>query len=232
MKKIILTISAIFLITVNANAAELKTTTQKASYALGSDLAKNFTKQGVDIDSKALLAGMEDVLNNRKLKLTAKEMAEAVTDVKKTILAKQADKRNIIAKKNSAMGKSFLAKNAKKPGVKTLDSGLQYIVIHKGKGNLATEDDYINAHYKGTLIDGTEFDSSYQRGKPIEFQMDNVIKGWGLALKKMRPGAKWKIFVPANLAYGKKGAGKLIGPNQTLIFDIELLSLNKTKPNR
>ena len=97
---------------------------------------------------------------------------------------------------------------------------------------MATEDDYINAHYKGTLIDGTEFDSSYQRGKPIEFQMDNVIKGWGLALKKMRPGAKWKIFVPANLAYGKKGAGKLIGPNQTLIFDIELLSLNKTKPNR
>lgn len=229
MKKTILTLSIALLTATNANAVELKTTTQKASYALGSDIAKNFVQQGVEIDSKALLAGMEDIINNNKLQLSAKEMQQAVLDVKKQILAKIEKENAIKGEKNLKKGTAFLTKNKTKKGVKTLDSGLQFIVKKEGKGNFATEDDHLTAHYRGTLIDGTEFDSSYTRGTPIEFQMSNVIKGWGEALKKMQPGAKWQIFVPSHLAYGKKGAGKLIGPNETLIFDIELLTVAKDK---
>jgi len=229
MKKTILTLSIALLTATNANAVELKTTTQKASYALGSDIAKNFVQQGVEIDSKALLAGMEDIINNNKLQLSAKEMQQAVLDVKKQILAKIEKENAVKGEKNLKKGTAFLTKNKTKKGVKTLDSGLQFIVKKEGKGNFATEDDHLTAHYRGTLIDGTEFDSSYTRGTPIEFQMSNVIKGWGEALKKMQPGAKWQIFVPSHLAYGKKGAGKLIGPNETLIFDIELLTVAKDK---
>jgi FKBP-type peptidyl-prolyl cis-trans isomerase FklB len=230
MQKTTLALSIALLLSTNANAAtELKTITQKASYALGSDLANNFIRQGVDIDSKALLAGLEDVMNKKKLQLTAKEMSEAVNNVKKAMVEKQLKARKVIGEKNATKGKDFLAKNKNKPNVKTLPSGIQYIVISTGKGNFATEDDYLSAHYRGTLIDGTEFDSSYSRSSPIEFQMGNVIKGWGEALKKMNPGSKWKIFVPSNLAYGEKGAGKSIGPNETLIFEIELLTISKTK---
>lgn len=227
MKKTILTLSIALLTATNANAVELKTTNQKASYALGSDIAKNFVQQGVEIDSKALLAGMEDIINNNKLQLSAKEMQQAVLDVKKQIIAKIEKENAVKGEKNLKKGTAFLTKNKTKKGVKTLDSGLQFIVKKEGKGNFATEDDHLTAHYRGTLIDGTEFDSSYTRGTPIEFQMSNVIKGWGEALKKMQPGAKWQIFVPSHLAYGKKGAGKLIGPNETLIFDIELLTVAK-----
>ncbi len=229
MKKTILTLSIALLTATNANAVELKTTTQKASYALGSDIAKNFVQQGVEIDSKALLAGMEDIINNNKLQLSAKEMQQAVLDVKKQILEKIEKENAVKGEKNLKKGTAFLTKNKTKKGVKTLDSGLQFIVKKEGKGNFATENDHLIAHYRGTLIDGTEFDSSYTRGTPIEFQMSNVIKGWGEALKKMQPGAKWQIFVPSHLAYGKKGAGKLIGPNETLIFDIELLTVAKDK---
>lgn len=227
MKKTILTLSIALLTATNANAVELKTTNQKASYALGSDIAKNFVQQGVEIDSKALLAGMEDIINNNKLQLSAKEMQQAVLDVKKQIIAKIEKENAVKGEKNLKKGTDFLTKNKTKKGVKTLDSGLQFIVKKEGKGNFATENDHLIAHYRGTLIDGTEFDSSYTRGTPIEFQMSNVIKGWGEALKKMQPGAKWQIFVPSHLAYGKKGAGKLIGPNETLIFDIELLTVAK-----
>lgn len=229
MKKTILTLSIALLTATNANAVELKTTTQKASYALGSDIAKNFVQQGVEIDSKALLAGMEDIINNNKLQLSAKEMQQSVLDVKKQILEKIEKENAVKGEKNLKKGTAFLTKNKTKKGVKTLDSGLQFIVKKEGKGNFATENDHLIAHYRGTLIDGTEFDSSYTRGTPIEFQMSNVIKGWGEALKKMQPGAKWQIFVPPHLAYGKKGAGKLIGPNETLIFDIELLTVAKDK---
>jgi len=231
MKKTLLTLS-ITLMANSALATELKTTTQKASYALGSDIATTFSKQGVEIDSKALLAGMEDVINKRKMQLTKKEMQQAVLEVKKQVLIKQQKERDLVAIKNAAKGVKFLEENKKETGVKLLESGLQYIILTKGKGEFATEEDTLTAHYRGTLIDGTEFDSSYSRGKPIEFQMGNVIKGWGEALKKMNPGSKWKIFVPSDLAYGKKGAGNLIGPNETLIFEIELLTVNKEQVQR
>lgn len=229
MKKTLLSLSIALLSVTSVNATELKTTTQKASYALGSDMAKNFVRQGVEIDTNALLAGFEDVINHNKLQLSAKEMQQAVLDVKKMIIAKMEKEKAIEGQKNLEKGQKFLTQNKTKKGVKTLDSGLQYIVKKTGKGEFATEEDFLIAHYRGTLIDGTEFDSSYARGTPIDFQMNNVIKGWGEALKRMQPGAKWTIFVPPHLAYGKKGAGKLIGPNETLIFDIELITVTKTK---
>ncbi len=210
--------------------ASLTTPAQKASYTLGVDLAKNFNKQGIKVDTDALVAGMNDVLKKQKLQLTDAEMHKAIEDVKKIVIQKQMAAQKVIAESNAAKGAKFLSENKKKKGVKVLPNGLQYIVLTKGKGKFATADDFITVHYRGTLINGTEFDSSYKRGAPIEFKMSNVIKGWREALKKMKPGSKWKIFVPPALAYGERGAGGTIGPNETLIFDIDLISTSKTKP--
>ena len=213
-------------------ATSLNTVTERASYTLGVDLAKSFANQGVEVDTKALVAGMNDVINNAKLQLTDQEMTLAVEEVKQQVKQKQLAAQKAAAEANAAKGSKFLAENKNKKGVKVMPSGLQYIVITEGEGEYATEDDYLTAHYRGTLIDGTEFDSSFNRGAPIEFQMSNVIKGWGEALKKMKPGSKWKIFVPPALGYGSHGAGQKIGPNETLIFEIELLSTSKTAPSR
>lgn len=227
LKKSLLSVSIAFFCTTNAYAVELNNTTQKASYTLGSDMAKNFANQGINIDIDALVAGMNDVINQKPLRLTDAEMEASILDLKKELLAKQAAKEEKIAQQNAQKGQAFLAKNKNKAGIKTLANGIQYRVIEQGTGSLPAEEDYITAHYRGTLIDGTEFDSSYSRGTPIEFQMSNVIKGWGEVLKRMPVGSKWEAFIPHNLAYGKKGAGKTIGPNETLIFTIELIKTDK-----
>lgn len=207
----------------------LKTTEQQASYTLATDLAKNFNQQGLSIDLKAFTLGLEDVMKNRPLQLTEQQMMEAVNTVKKEIMQKQHAKRQAMGLANLKEGQEFLASNAKKSGVKTLESGVQYKVITEGKGKSPTEDDIIFANYRGSLINGTEFDSSYKRGAPLKFQMSNVIKGWGEVLKRMKPGAKWEVYIPSNMAYGEKGAGNLIGPNQTLIFTIELVQFDTEK---
>jgi len=209
---------------------DLKTAEQKASYTLGVDLAKNFTRQGVAVDADALAQGMNDVLKNKKLQLTDAEMKQAIEDVKKSVMQKKLAAKKVQAEKNAKTGEAFLSANKNKKGVKVLPSGLQYQILKEGKGPAATENDYLTAHYRGTLIDGTEFDSSFKRGTPIEFQMSSVIKGWGEALKKMKVGSKWKLFIPPALAYGSRGAGQVIGPNETLIFEIELLAIHKDKP--
>lgn len=227
LKKSLLSVSIAFFCATNAYAVELNNTTQKASYTLGSDMAKNFANQGINIDIDALVAGMNDVINQKPLRLTDAEMEASILDLKKELLAKQAAKEEKIAQQNAQKGQAFLAKNKNKAGIKTLANGIQYRVIEQGTGSLPAEEDYITAHYRGTLIDGTEFDSSYSRGTPIEFQMSNVIKGWGEVLKRMPVGSKWEAFIPHNLAYGKKGAGKTIGPNETLIFTIELIKTDK-----
>ncbi len=230
MKKTLLSLAiATSLLSTTAFATEiqLETVNQKASYTLGVDLAKNFLAQGIEIDTKALYAGMNDSLNNQPLQLTAEEMQKSIIELQDEMVKKQAQKRAELADKNTKIGAEFMAKNKLKEGVTTLPSGLQYRIITAGKGDHPTADDYITAHYKGTLIDGTEFDSSFARGEPIEFKMDNVIKGWGEALKKMRPGSKWTIYVPPALAYGEQGAGATIGPNETLIFTIELIKVGK-----
>ena len=202
----------------------LNTSEQKASYTLGADLAKNFTEQGLKIDIQAFTLGLEDAIQKRPLKLTEEEMMSAINDVKKEMLEKQQAEKKIIGDANIKEGEAFLASNAKKAGVISLPSGVQYKVITEGKGAHPTEDDTLIAHYSGTLIDGTEFDSSYNRGTPLKFQMGNVIKGWGEVMKLMNPGSKWEVYIPADMAYGAKGAGKVIGPNQTLIFTVELIT--------
>lgn len=227
MKKVLF-LSLGILASQNAFSADsLTTTDQKASYTLGTDLAKNFTRQGLNIDVKAFTLGLEDVLNNHKLRLTEKEMKDAVEAVKKNMMQKQLEERKAEGKANAKEGKAFLAKHAKEAGVKTLKDGIQYKVITKGKGSSPTEDDTIFANYEGRFIDGTIFDSSYKRGSPLKFQMSNVIPGWGEVLKHMKPGSKWEVAIPSNLAYGEKGAGRTIGPNTTLLFTIELIQFSK-----
>lgn len=230
MKKNLISLAiASTLFSTNLLAADLTTVNQKASYTLGNDLAKNFESQGITIDVPALTAGMEDSLKKRPLQLTEEQMQTAIMDLKKQMMAKQAAEKKLLAEQNAKTGAEFMSKNKTQPGVKVLKNGLQYKIIRAGKGASPIEGDYITANYRGTLIDGTEFDSSYKRGTPIEFQMSNVIKGWGEALKRMKPGAKWEIYVPPALGYGEKGAGKAIGPNETLIFTIEFIKADKEK---
>jgi FKBP-type peptidyl-prolyl cis-trans isomerase FklB len=150
--------------------------------------------------------------------------------LQKDLQTKAEGKRKADGDKNAAEGKAFLAENAKKPGFKTLPSGLQYKVITEGKGDAPKATDTVSTNYKGTLINGTEFDSSYKRGQPAKFPVNGVIKGWTEALQLMKPGAKWALVVPADLAYGDRGAGDAIGPNSTLQFEVELLAIEKAKP--
>lgn len=227
MKKLfIIAIGLAFTPSAFAANSGLSTSEQKTSYTLGADLAKNFTEQGLKIDIKAFTLGLEDAIKHRPLKLTEEEMMSAISDAKKEMLEKQQAERKIIGDANIKEGQAFLTSNAKKSGVISLPSGVQYKVITEGKGAHPTEDDTLIAHYSGTLIDGTEFDSSYKRGTPLKFQMGSVIKGWGEVMKLMAPGAKWEVYIPADMAYGAKGAGEVIGPHQTLIFTVELITFN------
>jgi len=152
---------------------------------------------------------------------------ETLTSFKKDFIAKKQELEKQLGEKNKKEGSSFLAENQKKEGVKTLPSGLQYKVIKSGSGKKPKLDDTVTTHYRGSLIDGTEFDSSYRRGKPVTFPVNQVIPGWTEALQLMEEGAKWELFVPSNLAYGEKGAGNEIGPNATLIFEVELISVQE-----
>lgn len=203
--------------------AQLNNNEQKASYSIGVDLANNLKDQGLELDVDAFLMGLEDRLKEKSLKLSQEQRAQAISEFTKTLEAKQSQRHQALAQENLKRGQAFLVENKNKPGIQTLDSGLQYRVIESGEGTSPTEQDLIIAHYRGKLIDGTEFDSSYSRGTPIEFKMTNVIPGWQQALKRMKPGAKWEIFVPADLAYGERGAGGVIGPNEVLIFDIHFI---------
>ncbi|MBN2864706.1 MAG: FKBP-type peptidyl-prolyl cis-trans isomerase [Thiotrichales bacterium] len=207
-----------------AQATDLKTNEQKASYTLGVDLANNFEKQGLKIDVEALTAGLQDAMNKKPMQITQAEMKEAIDSVKKQMMQKQLEARSEQAAANAKAGKAFLAENAKKDGVITTASGLQYKVINAGSGASPTEENKLTAHYEGRLLDGTVFDSSFERGTPLEFYMSNVIKGWQEALSLMKAGSKWEVYIPSELAYGEKGAGQRIGPNSTLIFTVELIT--------
>ncbi len=226
MKKILLVSLGLALSSSAFANKELITLEQKASYTLGADIAKNFRAQGLEIDVKSFSLGLDDALQNRTLKLTEEEMMSAINTVKENMQKQQLEKQQSLARTNVDEGKAFLADNAKKEGVTTLDSGVQYKVLTKGEGNSPTAEDTITAHYRGTLLDGTEFDSSYQRDEPLTLQMGSVIKGWGEVLKLMKPGSKWEVYIPADMAYGERGAGDAIGPNQTLIFTIELIKFD------
>lgn len=197
---------------------KVETEKEKVSYSIGFDIGSNFKKQAIDVDIDVLLRGMKDAMANGDALLSAKERREA----KMAFSKKQ---RGKTGKRQKEIGEKFLSDNEGKPGVVTLDSGLQYKVIVEGKGPRPAGSDTVKTHYKGTLIDGTEFDSSYSRGQPALFPVKSVIAGWTEALQRMRVGSKWVLYIPSNLAYGERGAGAKIGPGATLIFEIELLEI-------
>lgn len=229
MKKVLLTLACLGLLAPTACAQEkppVQTEQQKISYSLGYSIGRDFRQKELDIDADVLLRGMKDALGDRTTALSEDEMRQAMMDLQKKMMAQQQQKVQQLADKNEQEGKAFLAENRQKEGVKTTMSGLQYKVIQKGTGKKPGKDDKVTVHYRGRLLDGTEFDSSYKRNNPATFPVGGVIPGWTEALQLMKEGAKWQLFIPAKLAYGEKGAGPMIGPNSTLIFDVELISVN------
>ena len=207
----------------------LKNQKDKISYVIGMDIGSNLKKQSIDIDPDILARGIKDALSGGKTLMTEQEIREVSTAFQKEMMAKQEERNKKLGEKNKKEGEAFLAENKKKEGVKTLPSGLQYKVIKAGTGKKPKLTDTVTTQYRGTLTDGTEFDSSYRRGQPATFPVTGVIPGWTEALQLMEEGAKWQLFVPPNLAYGDRGAGPQIGPNATLIFEVELISIQEKK---
>ncbi|HZI58959.1 MAG TPA: FKBP-type peptidyl-prolyl cis-trans isomerase [Verrucomicrobiae bacterium] len=210
----------------------LTTQKQKASYAIGMNWGTGLHKQGIDVDSAALVQGMKDALAGSKTLLTEDEARAALMQLQSEVQAQQQAKLKQEGEAGKKEGDAFLAANKGKEGVVTLPSGLQYKILKEGTGAKPTADDSVVCNYKGTLINGTEFDSSYKRGEPATFPVGGVIKGWTEALQLMPVGSKWQLFIPSDLAYGARGTpGGPIGPNSTLIFEVELLSIkDKTPP--
>jgi len=203
----------------------LKDEKDRVSYSIGSDIGHRLKSQSVDIDPEILAKGIKDSYMGNKPLMTDQEVRETLIAYQKEMRAKQEERAKALGEKNKKEGEAFLAENKKKEGVKVLPSGLQYKVITEGTGKTPKLTDTVTVNYTGTLVDGTEFDSTYKRGEPAKFPVDKVIPGWTEALQLMKEGAKWQIFIPSDLAYKEKGAGNIIGPNATLIFDIELVSI-------
>jgi len=209
----------------------LTTTKQKASYAIGMNWGTGLHRQGIDVDSAALVQGMKDALAGGKTLLTEDEARAALMQLQKEMQEKQQAKATQEGEANKKEGDAFLAANKTKEGVVTLPSGLQYKILTPGTGPKPTASDSVVCNYKGTLINGTEFDSSYKRGEPATFPVTGVIKGWTEALQLMPVGSKWQLFIPPDLAYGPRGTpGGPIGPNATLIFEVELVSIKDKNP--
>jgi len=191
------------------------------------NLGSNLQKQSVPVNPDMLVQGMKDAMSGGKMLLTEDEARAAVMEMQKQVQAQMQEKAKAMGETNKKEGDAFLAANKSKEGVTTLPSGLQYKVITNGTGPKPKAEDTVVCNYKGTLIDGKEFDSSYKRGEPATFAVNGVIKGWTEALQLMPVGSKWQLFVPPDLAYGDRGAGADIGPEATLIFEVELMSIEK-----
>jgi FKBP-type peptidyl-prolyl cis-trans isomerase len=205
----------------------IKTQKDKVSYGIGVDMARNFTQLGMEFDADILVKGFKDALSGGKLLMAEEDMRETLYAYQVELNQKRAKAMKAAAEENKKIGDAFLAENKKKEGVVTLPSGLQYKIIKAGDGQKPTDADTVECHYRGALINGTEFDSSYRAGKPAVFKVNGLIAGWTEALKLMPVGSKWQLFVPPELAYRERGAGRIIGPNATLIFDLELLAVKK-----
>lgn len=201
---------------------------QRISYSIGADIGGNLKRQDIEVDPKAFAAGLADAIAG-KLSLTEAEMRETLNKFRSEMMEKAQAKQKESGDKNVKEGEDFLAANAKKEGVKTLPSGLQYKVIKSGTGKTPKATDTVKTHYHGTLIDGTVFDSSVERKEPVSFPVNGVIAGWTEALQLMKEGDKWQLFIPSKLAYGERGAGAKIGPNAALVFEVELLSVEAPK---
>jgi FKBP-type peptidyl-prolyl cis-trans isomerase FklB len=232
MKRLIICLGAVCIASIGLaqDKAQLKDQKDKASYSIGYDIGETFKKQKVELNPDALFGGLKDALADKEAALTKEDREKTLQAFQKEMMDKQITASKEAATKNAAEGEKFLAENKKKEGVKTTASGLQYKVLKEGSGPSPKETDTVVVQYKGTLIDGTEFDSSYKRNEPASFQVNRVVKGWIEALQLMKPGAKYQLVIPSSLAYGERGAGQLIGPNATLIFEVELLSIKSPEP--
>lgn len=227
MNRLIICLAAVLVASIGLaqDKQELKDQKDKASYSIGLELGTSLKKGKMEVNSDTLLKGLKDALSGAKPLLTEEQVKETMAALQKEMMEKQAAATKEAGVKNAAEGEKFLAENKKKDGVKTTASGLQYKVLKEGTGAPPKETDTVVTNYKGTLLDGTEFDSSYKRNEPATFPVNRVIKGWTEALLLMKPGSKYQLFIPSALAYGERAVGKDIGPSSTLIFEVELLSI-------
>jgi FKBP-type peptidyl-prolyl cis-trans isomerase FklB len=206
-------------------APGFKTQKEKVSYAIGKEMGKGVKTQGIDVDPAIMTQGLKDGLSGAKPRMSEDELRQVITSLQQDIRQKQMQAQEAAAAENKTKGEAFLAENAKKGGVVALPDGLQYKIMTPGQGKKPQESDTVLCNYKGTFLDGTEFDSSAKAGKPVPFEVKNVIPGFKEVLQLMPVGSKWQVVVPSNLAYGERGAGGVIGPNSTLIFEIEVVSI-------
>jgi len=206
-------------------APVFKTQKEKLSYAIGMEMGKGVKAQGIDVDSTVLFQGLKDALTDAKPQMSEAELKQVITALQQEMRQKQMQAEEAAAMENKTKGDAFLAANAKKDGVVALPDGLQYKVLMPGQGKKPSENDTVLCNYKGTFLDGTEFDSSAKAGKPVPFEVKNVIPGFKEVLQLMPVGSKWEVFIPPTLAYGERGAGGVIGPNATLIFEVEVVEI-------
>ena len=206
-------------------APGFKTDKEKRSYAIGMQMGKGVKAQGIDVDSAILSQGLRDAMTDAKPQMSEDDMRQVITTLQQELRQKQMQMQEAAAAENKTKGDAFLAENGKKDGVVTLPDGLQYKILTAGDGKKPVETDTVKCNYKGTFIDGSEFDSSAKAGGPVPFEVKNVIPGFKEVLQLMPVGSKWQVFIPSNLAYAEHGAGGVIGPNAALIFEIEVVSI-------
>lgn len=233
MKKQLILATAITTVLVGCKPAEqesasmtLETEQQKVAYGMGLSLGSRLKQEPMEIDADAFNLGIAHALKGEEPLMTQEEIAQTLQEFQQKQIAKRQEEMQQMAEKNKAEGEAFLAENANKEGVVTTESGLQYKVLTAGEGKTPSAEDIVEVHYKGTLLDGTEFDSSYKRNSTVKFPVQGVIPGWTEALQLMPVGSKWELYIPSDLAYGPGGTGGgPIGPNATLIFEVELIGI-------
>ena len=228
MKSLLIGVICLMLIACQGNTQEkvtMKTQMDSVSYGIGLDIGKNLKAQSIEVNAQTLAAGIHDAVTGGKTLLTDEQVQKCMTEFQQQLMAKNEAKAHEMGEKNTKIGAEFLAANKSKEGVKTTPSGLQYKILTAGTGTRPTADQTVTVNYRGTLIDGTEFDNSYKRGQPTTYPVSQFVKGWVEALLMMPTGSKWQLFIPSDLAYGERSPTATIPPNSVLIFELELLSI-------